>query len=157
MIVSGRVVRIFDDEKIAINLGTQEGLKKGQRVFIYAPEIDIHDPETGENLGAYRHLKVSARVDRLSKRFSIVGPYPERVPTIPPASRFLGVGVGGSASRSTPGELPINSMDAEPIPTGNEIRVGDTVIAEIEADEAPASAEAGAETKTEAISEDGAD
>jgi len=134
MIKQGRVIRIFDDEKIAVNLGSKDGVARGTRIEIYAPEVEIEDPETGESLGAYRHLKAVARAADVADRFTVAGPYPRREEVaVPGPLTFLGR--TPTRTKSVPGELPVNDMEAAPLPGGNEIRVGDVV--EIEFEEAP--------------------
>jgi hypothetical protein len=141
MRISGRVIRIFDEEKIAINLGSAQGVKRGKNVAIYAPTIEIEDPSTNENLGEYRHLKDVARVISVSARFSIVGPHSKKEETVAPGSYSALGGFWGrtpTVTKTVPGHLDVNDAEAKPIPTGDEIRVGDTV--EIEVDDPPAQA-----------------
>lgn len=137
MIKQGRVIRIFDDEKIAVNLGSADGVSKGTRISIYAPEVEIEDPETGESLGAYRHLKAAARAADVAERFTVAGPYPKREEVAVPSPLSL-LGRTPTRTKTVPGELPVNDLETAPLPGGNEIRVGD--IAEIEFEAPPAEA-----------------
>ena len=137
MIKTGRVVRIFDDEKLAINLGRQDGVQPGKSVSIFAPPVEIEDPETKEQLGVYRHRKATAKVITVGDRFSIVGPFPRREESVP-AGAQLGLGLGmwrtPTVTKQVRGHLPIDDYEAKPVPTGSEIRVGDAV--EITVDDA---------------------
>jgi hypothetical protein len=133
MIKQGRVIRIFDDEKIAINLGSEDGVAKGTRIAIYAPEVEIDDPETGESLGVYRHLKAVARAATVSDRFTVAGPYPRREEVaVPNPMNFIGIGRTPTRTKTVPGDLPVNDMEAAPLPGGDEIRIGDLVEIEFE-------------------------
>ena len=132
MIKEGRVIRIFDDEKIAINLGDRDGLTRGTRIAIYAPEVEIEDPDTGEPLGTYRHLKAVARTATVEERFAIAGPYPRR--EVEPSRSPAYLLPPRRRTKTVRGELPINEEDAAPLPSGNEIRVGDPVEFELEED-----------------------
>lgn len=137
MRITGRVVRIFDEEKIAINLGSEQGVERGKNVAIYAPSVEIEDPSTNEDLGEYRHLKDVAKVIAVSERFSIVGPHSRKEETVA-AGSMSALGLWGrtpTVTKTVPGQLSISDTEAEPIPTGDEIRVGDTV--EIEVDDPP--------------------
>lgn len=141
MIKQGRVIRIFDDEKIAINLGDRDGLTSGTRLAIYAPEVEIEDPETQESLGTYRHLKAVARSLTVEERFTIAGPYPRRERQQSSPSRpYLFPNRG--RLKTIPGELPISEDDAHPLPSGNEIRIGDPVEFELEDPAAESGSEA---------------
>jgi hypothetical protein len=132
MIKTGRVVRIFDDEKIAINLGSRDGLTRGARIAIYAPEVEIEDPDTGEVLGSYRHLKAAARAAEVAEKFTVAGPYPRKEQVSEPSAIWA---FRQTRTKTVPGELPINEMEASPLPGGDEIRVGDIV--EVEFDDSP--------------------
>ncbi len=123
----GRIVRIFDDEKVAVNLGSQDGVDWGAKCFIYAEPVEIEDPESNESLGSYRHLKARARVTSVAENFCIVGPLPrqEQVTESPGSIRWF---AQRQRTETTPGEFPINEFQAEPIPSGNQIAVGDTAI-----------------------------
>ncbi len=131
MIKQGRVIRIFDDEKIAVNLGSEDGVSRGTRIAIYAPEVEISDPETGESLGMYRHLKAIARAADVAERFTVAGPYPRRE-EVAVRSPLSFLGPTPTRTKTVPGELPVNDMEAAPLPGGNEIRVGDIVEIEFE-------------------------
>jgi hypothetical protein len=134
MKIAGQVVRIFDEEKIAINLGSDQGVTRGKNVAIYAPTVEIEDPETQEQLGVYRHRKDVAKVVAVSSRFSIIGPHSRKEETVAPGGiSALGLWKTPTVTKTVPGHLPINETEAKPIPTGDEIRVGDTV--EIEVDD----------------------
>lgn len=132
MIKEGRVIRIFDDEKIAIDLGLKDGLTKGIRIAIYAKEIDIEDPESGESLGTYQHLKANARATVVAEKFTVAGPYPRREEVAVASSPAWLLGRTPTTTKTLPGELPINETEADPLPSGNEIRVGDPVFVEVE-------------------------
>ncbi|HYC80596.1 MAG TPA: hypothetical protein VEB65_02340 [Solirubrobacterales bacterium] len=136
MIRQGRVVRIFDDEKIAINLGSRDGLTSGTRIEIYSPQVEIEDPETGESLGTYRHLKAIARASDVAERFTIAGPYPRRE-RVAMRGPLAVLGQTPTQTKTVPGELPVNEFEADPLPGGNEIRLGDIVEIELE-DSSPA-------------------
>jgi hypothetical protein len=144
MKVAGRVVRIFDEEKIAINLGSDQGVKKGKNAAIYAPTVEIEDPTTNETLGEYRHLKVVAKIIAVSSRFSIIGPHSRKEETVAPGSfsAFGGFLRTPTITKTVPGHLEINESEAKPIPTGDEIRVGDTVEVEVDDPTPPPSSEA---------------
>jgi hypothetical protein len=134
MIVKGRVVRIFDDEKVAVNLGRKDGVVSGKRVWFFAPPTDIEDPETEEILGTYRHLKATGKVASVAEKFSVVVPYAREEETVPAGAQL---GIFGSmrtptVKRRVPGHLPVNDLQADPVPGGDGIGVGDEVELEIE-------------------------
>lgn len=134
MIIKGRVVRIFDDEKVAINLGREHGLGRGKRIWFRAPPTEIEDPETEELLGTYSHLKATGKVLAVAEKFAIVGPLPRREETVPLGARFGGLGGWNTptVTKELPGSFPVKELQADPIPGGSDIGVGDSVEAEVD-------------------------
>jgi hypothetical protein len=129
VIIKGRVIRIFDDEKVAINLGSQQGSEEGKKVWFFAPATEIQDPENQEKLGEYRYLKATGRVISVAKRFSIVGAYPREEETVPMAAQFnlWGSWRAPTVKKRVPGQLPVSDVEAIPVPGGSDISVGDAV------------------------------
>ena len=127
MIKTGRVIRIFDDENLVVNLGASDGVTKGATLSIFAPPVEIKDPETDENLGTYHHPKANVRAERVSEKFCVAGPFP--------ISRQVKKAAGPTTLfqqfqteyRTEPGELNIEEDEADPLPSGSAIRVGDPV------------------------------
>ncbi len=74
--VSGKVIRILNDQEIVLNRGATEGLAEGDYVGIIDPETeDMTDPDTEENLGSIRRYKVALRVTQVSERLAIAATY----------------------------------------------------------------------------------
>jgi hypothetical protein len=116
----GRVIRIVDEQRIVLNLGSADGVARGDQFGIYTPLEAIVDPVTGENLGGYRERKATVKAEIVAERFVIAGPVRLwRWKGI--ESLFPGFGETDSDVQS----LPINKREAQPFPTGPTIRIGD--------------------------------
>jgi hypothetical protein len=143
--MSAQVIRIFDRRRVAVNLGTADGLKKDERLRIYTPESEVVDPATGESLGSYRLLKATVYAREVFEKFCVAYPPQRReeIP-IPMASQIAGIGgiFGPRAeTKLVPGELEVSNSQLEPLPSGSAIAVGDLV----ERDPVEALAKTGAE------------
>jgi hypothetical protein len=141
---SGRVIRIFDDENLVVNLGADDGIERGMKMTIYAPPIEITDPESGEELGDYHHLKAKVRAEKVSAKFCIVGPLSFRTEVRKPVAPAMGLLQQFQTEYKTELEdLYVDDSVVEPLPSGSAIRVGDPVYVTIPdpepAEEAPAS------------------
>jgi hypothetical protein len=135
--ISGRVIRIFDKHRIAVNIGADDGVEVDMKLGIYTPPDPIVDPESGVELGFYRRQKASVVVEEVHPKFAIAGPprVRERLPDPEPESiRTIGATLGiGTSARPSPRyrlvqrSLDIENREAKPLPTGETVRVGDTV------------------------------
>jgi hypothetical protein len=138
----GRVIRIVDTHRIIINLGTADGVGRGDRFGIFTPSEEIVDPETEEILGSYRERKANVVARVVAERFSICA-----APRQSFGQTFLRTLAGANPEQELPGsrpdpyQLPVELGQMRPLPTGSTIRVGDIV----EPIAAPAEAEEEAE------------
>lgn len=141
--MSARVIRIFDRRRLAVNLGTNDGVQRKDKLLIYTPDSDIVDPESGESLGTYRRLKATVFVSEVFERFCIAMPPQKReqvaLPS-PPNVQLPGLFGPRTETRLVPGQLEVSDSQIEPLPTGGSVQVGDMVERElvVEAEQAPA-------------------
>lgn len=131
---AGRVVRIFDEHRLAIDLGSEDGVQRRMRFGIYTPSDPVVDPETGEELGAYRRRKALVFADEVFERFAVVVPPTIRRRVSTPVEREaarspLTSMLGGVRPEYTeePGSLDVDDFSTKPLPTGSQISVGDLV------------------------------
>lgn len=126
----GRVIRIFDNYRAAINLGLADGMEVGTRVGVYTPTDTVIDPETGEALGTYRRRKALLVTQEVFERFSVAMPprRRERVVDSAPTSVLHALSGSRSRYRTVRDELPVDSSVVQPLPTGADIEIGDIVL-----------------------------
>jgi hypothetical protein len=126
----GKVVRIFDTRRIAVNLGTKDGVQEGDRLEVYTPRTEVVDPDTDEVLGDYRRRKAVLYAREVYERFCVGYPPDRRVlvenPVAEATSPMLAA-LRPAQYRNEPGQAPINRTQIDAVPTGLEIGVGDLV------------------------------
>lgn len=128
--MSTRVIRIFDHQRLAINLGQEDDVKPKEKLLIYTPETDIVDPDSGDSLGGYRRLKATVYVTEVFEKFCIASPPQAREEVAIPAAQQTSLSAlfaPRTRTKVVPGKLNVANTDVEPLPTGNSIRVGDPV------------------------------
>lgn len=57
-----QVIEVIDDFTVAINRGSEDGIKKGDLYLIYQLGNELYDPDTGKSLGKLEIVKGRARV-----------------------------------------------------------------------------------------------
>ena len=129
--MSVRVIRIFDRRRIAINIGAADGVKPEEKLLIYTPDDDIVDPQTGQSLGTYRRLKATVYVKEVFENFCVASPPQRReevpIPT-PPESGISGIfAPRRTETRLVPGQLNVANSELDPLPSGDQVHVGDIV------------------------------
>lgn len=71
-IVMGKVAKLINDTELAINKGTDDGIKSGMTIWIIDESTtNILDPDTGENLGGVSRAKIRMRITGVGKRAAI--------------------------------------------------------------------------------------
>lgn len=69
--IRGRVAMVLDEDQIAINIGSNDGVEEGAKVVILR-EVDIPDPLVdGGSLGTAFVRKATLRVESVEPRFSV--------------------------------------------------------------------------------------
>jgi hypothetical protein len=125
--INGRVIRILDRRSVAINVGSDDGVEQGMRFGIYTPREHIVDPETNEDLGVYRRRKATIQASTVSAKFTIASPVPRRVRTGGGASFQSSLTALIGTYEEVEVDLPVSSSEIDPLPTGEQVAVGDTV------------------------------
>lgn len=68
-----RVVKVIDPFTLVINLGSNQGVMKGDQFLIYSLEPEaLIDPETGENLGFLEIVKGTGSVTHVQEKMSTI-------------------------------------------------------------------------------------
>jgi hypothetical protein len=68
----GKILRIFDEFTLLINLGGADGIKRGDR-FVVIEEVDeVMDPDSGESLGKLEIVKAELVVADVQERISLL-------------------------------------------------------------------------------------
>lgn len=74
--IRGKVARILNSKELALNVGSQDGVKVGMYFDILDPVgEDITDPDTGEVIGSLERPKVRVKIIRVQERLSLATTY----------------------------------------------------------------------------------
>ncbi|MFU2209827.1 hypothetical protein [Solidesulfovibrio sp. C21] len=68
----GRVVRIINNKKLAINKGYRDGVQLGHRFLIYELTEDIQDFDSKESLGSLEIAKGTGTVINVQEKLSLI-------------------------------------------------------------------------------------
>jgi len=69
--IEGKVSEIIDQYTIAINIGELHNVSENMKFQVFAPIIEIFDPETKEKLGEFEYLKATVKIIKVNEKFSI--------------------------------------------------------------------------------------
>lgn len=70
-IFPAKVVKVLDDFRVAINRGSEHGVKKGQRFLVYyLSKEEIQDPDTLESLGFLEIVRGIGKVVHMQEKMS---------------------------------------------------------------------------------------
>ncbi|MEQ9105075.1 MAG: hypothetical protein RIE53_10280 [Rhodothermales bacterium] len=67
-----KIAKVISNYKLALNAGSTDGVKNGQRFLIYTLGDDIVDPDTGESLGQLERVKGTGRVTHLQDKICTI-------------------------------------------------------------------------------------
>lgn len=71
--IEGKVLKVIDDFKVAINKGSRDGVYVGQIFLIYYLSIDdMIDEDTGENLGKIEYVIGKGKVVHLQEKIATI-------------------------------------------------------------------------------------
>lgn len=71
-LIRGKVARILNSRELALNVGSDQGVRHGMEFDILSPELhDIEDPDSGEVIGSVNRPKVRVRVGIVDDRFCV--------------------------------------------------------------------------------------
>jgi hypothetical protein len=65
-----KVVAVIDDDRVAINRGTENGVKLGQRYLVYELGKEVTDPDTGASLGKLEVVRGTGKVVHLQEKMA---------------------------------------------------------------------------------------
>lgn len=70
MTIRGKVAGLVDSTMVAINVGSKDGVRKGDEVQVYR-QVNVKDPDSKEELGSVILTKVNLKVNYVDVRFSV--------------------------------------------------------------------------------------
>ncbi|MEA2563418.1 MAG: hypothetical protein QOH06_4922 [Acidobacteriota bacterium] len=77
--IRGKVARVLNSRELAINVGSQNGVRVGMKFDVMDPKGEnITDPDTGEILGSLARPKVRIEVTQVTERVSVARTFKTR-------------------------------------------------------------------------------
>ena len=67
----GRVVELFDDGRVIVNMGKNSGVTERTRLVVVRDYDELKEPDGGESLGRIMNAKVELSVDSVQERFCV--------------------------------------------------------------------------------------
>jgi hypothetical protein len=126
MALYGKVVKIFDETALLVNLGSNDGLKRGDLLAVVEKGDEVTDPETGESLGVLELVKAELIASDVQERMSILRTVPARETAVnlPLSARMARDSVKLDRVK---GKMIVNQGDISGIGTPSPVKVGDPV------------------------------
>lgn len=69
--IRGKVARVLNAREVAINLGSEQGVRPGMYFDVVARYEDIVDPDTKESLGAVERPKTRVKITWVQEKLSL--------------------------------------------------------------------------------------
>ena len=126
MALYGKILRIFDETTLLVNIGVKDGVKRGDRLVVIEKMGEVKDPDSDESLGELELIKAELVATDVQEKISILKTEPGRTPSksLPLSARMVqdSVRADGTQYRMSvaPGEM-------SGIPAPSPVKVGDIV------------------------------
>lgn len=126
MALYGKVIRIFDETSLLVNIGAKDGLKRGERVFVVEKGEEIMDPETGESLGVLELVKAELVAADVQERISILKtPFARPLDSnLPLSTRMVRDSVKSAGIQQ---KMIVAPGEVAGLPSPSSVRIGDIV------------------------------
>ncbi|UCF04871.1 MAG: hypothetical protein JSV33_13250 [bacterium] len=126
MAIYGKVLRIFDETSLLVNLGKKDGLKRGDMVVVVEKGEEVKDPDSGESLGEFELIKAELIAVDVQERLSILRTEPGKSVSanLPLSAQMVQHSVKDSGSLE---RMSIAPGEMSGIPTTSPTRTGDLV------------------------------
>ncbi|WP_338617720.1 hypothetical protein [Achromobacter sp. E1] len=69
---SPKVVQLLSQTRLVVNRGSNDGIREGQHVIVYAMGDELFDPDSKESLGQVELIKGKAKVVHLQDKIATV-------------------------------------------------------------------------------------
>lgn len=127
MALYGKVLKIFDETSLLIDLGRNDGIDRGDRFVIVEKGGEVIDPESGNSLGELEHVKIELVAVDIQERMSILMTELEESPSggLPLSARMVQASVKGERGPGRRIKMAVAPGEMEGRPTPSPVRKGD--------------------------------
>lgn len=116
--ITGKISKIISEYTVVINVGSDAGVRENMKFEILAPEIQITDPDSGEELGALHYVKARVKVTQVYEKFAVAESYETAISSLLPFPSYF-------TQRAVTKRLPIASTAR--VAFERNVEVGDEV------------------------------
>jgi hypothetical protein len=103
--IRGKVARVLNSRELALNLGSDHGVRIGMFFDVLDPKGDnITDPDTGEIIGSIERAKVRVKVISVQTKLSVASTYKKERVNIGGSGSLVGFGSSGLSKLFLPPE-----------------------------------------------------
>ncbi len=103
--IRGKVARVLNSRELALNLGSDHGVRIGMFFDVLDPKGDnITDPDTGEFIGSIERAKVRVKVISVQTKLSVASTYKKEKVNIGGSGSLVGFGSSGLSKLFLPPE-----------------------------------------------------
>jgi hypothetical protein len=129
MALYGKVLKIFDETCLLIDLGWNEGIGRGDRFVVVEKGGGVADPESGKQLGELEHVKIELVAVDVQERMSILMTGLEEEPSggVPLSTRMVRDSVKGERGSGRRIRMTVAPGEMEGRPSPSPVRKGDMV------------------------------
>ena len=124
-VIEGKVAKILNTRELVINRGSEDGVTNGMKFEVVDDFDEILDPDTLENLGTIKRVKIRVKADEVHPRFSITRTYETYQVSEPSA---ISVAQSVHFSRTVTKVKTISNSETAYEEGRSYIRVGDKVV-----------------------------
>ena len=124
-VIEGKVAKILNTRELVINRGSEDGVTNGMKFEVVDDFDEILDPDTQENLGTIKRVKIRVKADEVHPRFSITRTYETYQVSEPSA---ISVAQSMHFSRTVTKVKTISNSETAYEEGRSYIRVGDKVV-----------------------------
>ena len=126
MALYGKVIRIFDETTLLVNIGSKDGMKRGDNVFVVEAGEEITDPDTGESLGDLEMVKAELTAVDIQERMSVLKTISVEAheANLPLSARMARDSVRREGERQ---KMAVVHGEMSGVPSPAPVRIGDTV------------------------------
>lgn len=125
----GKVLKVFDETRLLINLGRKDSVARGDRFVVVETGGPVVDPETGDSLGELEHVKIELVAVDVQERMSVLMTEFEEHPSdnIPLSARMVRDSVKGERDPARRIRMAVAPGEAEGILNLSPVKRGDRV------------------------------
>ena len=124
MALYGKVLKIFDETSLLIDLGRNDGINRGDRFVIVEKGGEMTDPESGNSLGELEYVKIELVAVDIQERMSILMTELEESPL---NARIMQASVKDEKRPGRRIRMAVAPGEMEGRPTPSPVRKGDRV------------------------------